>query len=352
MPEHFALTALSPIHIGSGRVLYQDFGFGFREREQALAFDPRIHARAPLPVSRGLTAERELRLHLEDGTGRLLLPGSSLKGALKTLWTSEKLHRSPSRGAAAFQDILQEALHQYDLQDRSGELRRPAYNAQALEREVLGGTFDEDAWARIRVGDAAFAEGIAQRISIRNYDWNKGFPAWKDKPQHWLIETIAPDSQAQLRMDWPWFRPWSVPHVQARADKWTPARNRPPEPATLLKACRAASARILAAELRFWEDDPQHHQMAGFIDQLKAMAARLSACADDECVLRIGYGSGFHAITGRIPWDHLTNNRAWAAFFAQLRKRIYPDTVPTPKTRKLAAQQCPLGFLHLRWLRS
>jgi RAMP superfamily len=352
MPEHFALTALSPIHIGSGRVLYQHLGFGFREREQVLAFDPGIHERAPLPVSRGLKVERELRLHLEDGTGRLLLPGSSLKGALKTLWISEKLKRSPSRGAAAFQDILQEALYQADLQGRTGELCRPAYNAQALEREVLGGTFDEDAWARIRVGDAAFAEGIAQRISIRNYESENGFEAWNDKRQHWLIETIAPGSQAQLRMDWPWFEPWGRPHVQAGADKWTPARSRPPEPATLLRACRDASARILAAELRFWEDDPNQHQMTEFIAQLRAVAARLSACTEDECVLRIGYGSGFHAITGRIPWDHLTDDRAWAAFFAQLRKRIYPADVPTPKTRKLAAQQCPLGFLHLRWLRS
>lgn len=349
MKQHFELTALSTIHIGSGQVLYQGNGFGFQERDKEIIFDKKIHERAPLPVSRGLRPERELRLHLEDGSGRLLLPGSSLKGAMKTLWISEKLHKTPSLGAEAFKEIREEAFRQAGFQGDEDRPRRSFYDAQALEKAVLGGTFAEDPWSRLRFGDASFSEAVAQRISIRNYMFENGFEAWKDKPQHWLLETIAPGSRARLRMDWPWFTPWGQAH--AREGGSTPARTRPPGPETLLAACRAASTRLLAAELRFWEGDPAQAQMTDFIEQLYDLQAQLQSCTPHECILRIGYGSGFHAITGRIPWDILTDDRAWAAFFAQLRGRYYPEEVPTPKTRKVAGQQQALGFLKVRWLR-
>jgi hypothetical protein len=358
MKQHFELTALSPIHIGCGRVLYRDEGFRFQERRQEIVFDPKHYEGTPLPTSRDMRPERELRLHLQDGNGGLLLPGSSLKGALKTLWIADQLQAQPDasqlRAIAAACATIQQSAARPPIPKENGGYARPKVHDDALLQAVLGGKFDTDAWQRLRVGDASFHTARAYRVSTANYLLQKGFPAWGDKPNHWLLETIAAKSQAVVRLDWPWFDPWSKEQPQDvrrnRQPAFTPARSHPPDARTLLAACRRQSAHQLDAELKFWDTQPDAACMATYIERLLEIRDRLQACGPDACIVRIGYGSGFDVVTGRIPRHILGNQNSWQHFFMAVRGKAYSTAVPTPKTRKMVGNSYPLGFLQLRLL--
>lgn len=347
------ITTLTPVHIGSGQVMYRDLGF--RPKGNALTFQPEILQRPDLPLAPGIKsdAERELRLHLQDGQGHLLLPGSSLKGALKTLWIAQALAEA-SETCEGDHPALAELYRNMDkwsdqMHHGSGK-PRGHLKSSSLETNILGGSFDTDPFQRLQVGDASFKEMRAEHIGIRNYNGTRGREIWKDKEQHWLLETIPAGASSQARLNWAWFDCWSKTYITETQNGPITTSPRVPAPrlSILLDKLRTASRYILDQELEFW-NTWTNQGMEDYIEFLEQIQQQIGQLPPNACIIRLGYGSGFNTITGCIPWGYLTNPDDWQVFFHFIRPQdtYYGPKIPAPKTRKVTQSLKPLGFIRL-----
>jgi CRISPR-associated protein Csm5 len=165
------IEVLTPLHVGNGVTLLKGFDFAvrngltYRLDENAILNDrwpddPELQRRflgQPLAdllessdyqqhpeyfyyTLRGEPAMREIREHIKDAQGRPYLPGSSLKGALRTALlralTDKRVFRRSDFGQA-------------------GGAREAKQAAQSLEHGLLGSTPNRDVLRALRIGDSA-----------------------------------------------------------------------------------------------------------------------------------------------------------------------------------------------------
>lgn len=321
------VTALTPLHVGQGDVVRRNRDYAdwrLEERKGSIVLEPGGPRRNPAPIPlRGqpdLRDYNELRLHLEDGCGHLLLPGSSLKGAMKTAWLGrEFLRRKDEPG-------LRRALF--------------AQDTDVLLDQLVGEEFHEDPWQNIALSDLAFAERRAERLQIWSMTGNaadKKTWDWAAKPRRWLLECIPPGAEGLSHLHLPWFQTWAG------------TRTHPVEATDLLFAVHSGSYNCLVKERRYWTQQGDPAKMQDLIAALDSLIEDVERFKSHEYLLRLGYGSGYASISGRLAMDHYTKDDKPA-----LLEVVRPGNAhkykgfPFPKSRRLTASQAPLGFVRLR----
>lgn len=355
------ISALSPLHIGSGELLYRDRDTGFVKKGSVIEFDQRILVRADLACAASVpeNGENELRLHLQDGAGNFLLPGSSIKGALKTLWFADRLDKAILNGKQAnneaakkqFDKILSAfengrekeilaSLVVGEFQNNPDDIRSGKY------KEYYGNNFEYDPWQQIRIGDVAFTEALAERISVysihgRMADENSWY--WKEKPYPaWLIETIPKGAKAQFRIQMPEYQ---------KIPQWKSVHPRQQELPSMMKSLHKIQLQILKDEFYTIEELAESHCLDSYYENLKKIELAASKMKSNEFLIRIGYGSGFEQITGGMPAAHM-DDEPWDLHLNKVRPRNERDYkyFPFPKSRRLTKSQWPLGYVQLRIL--
>ncbi len=297
------LTTLSPLHIGDGDVLRKGFDFAVRDgRSYRLNLDNLLEAKAELwqrqssgrsyPVPATLLDEAdyknpslfryilkgtprsgmtyaEVRSFIKDVYDRPYVPGSSLKGAIRTAlaWTGwpevkphldiSRLNRKAQRAGQLLEQKLfgkdpnNDLLRVLRVSDLSGREQAGAglilVNAQVFTRRKTGSPVELEAIA----GDSAFSG----TISIDDYLLT-GQPAKKlnfENRSHWIEEVAARVQQ----------------HSQARIE-----------------------------QLSAWFEDSEGSQkIASFYRSL--MKAKMT---EYQALIQIGWGGGWD---GKTFWSHL-----------------------------------------------
>ncbi|MEM1878907.1 MAG: type III-A CRISPR-associated RAMP protein Csm5 [Desulfurococcaceae archaeon] len=224
-----AIQVLTPVHIGTGHVLEQDFDFVVHAGQTLRIHEERFvewvatrgeaFARLSQGVPPGQLLEpvlssrldlfryvlpgvpkgtREIRECLKDAQDRPYLPGSALKGALRTvlLW---RVWREKG----------------FRLADVRVE-RAPKFAAQPLERKAFGETPHEDLLRALRLADSLPAsEGALTLANVRcvSRSAQEGIPL--------ALEVIKPNTFFRMEghIDETAFKPWGG---------WTVKRNKNP----------------------------------------------------------------------------------------------------------------------------
>jgi CRISPR/Cas system CSM-associated protein Csm5 (group 7 of RAMP superfamily) len=81
-----------------------------------------------------------------------------------------------------------------------------------------------------------------------------------------------------------------------------------------------------------------------YLDEMKALLVAIDACGEKECVLRVGWGSGFRSMTG--DWQGAMNDDDYDDLVNSLRSRKY-EGLMFPKTTRFVGTGVPLGFIKL-----
>lgn len=349
--QQLAVTVLTPLHIGAGRgALHNEIDYVSAERiyvinqERMLAGlnDEQLRlAEAAAKLSRLLSPEEQrhyARYSLANPTGRgqvpqilsqtkdafghPYLPGSSLKGAIRTALAWAML----------------------DAQDLPVDRRDLGSNPRFADDPLLGRLLGRDPYRdllrALQVADSAplKAEGALDLLKVTLYTLRGDRLAPKGEGWSFFVEAIQKGSELRLsvRLDDYLLGPQvsrmvELEHGRGWLERW-------------LGHCRAFSASVITQEQSFY-----HHyrmdQLAAFYDDLATQAAGLDP--GREALLQIAWGTGWQSKTVGT----YLNDDELAMVRGQYRLgRSGVDEFP--KTRRLVERgggpSAPLGWVRLR----
>lgn len=240
---------------------------------------------------------------MHNGMGLPYIPGSSIKGAIRTAVLATLASREQGL----------ETL----VKDRKGKV-----NSKQIEAKFFGGSPNEDIFRFLQIGDAYFAKGsevaIRMVMGLNITTSNELQPQKTEKPQ--IVEAIRGGEESELRI------------------KITDTEGRMPNEIrtikSLFKLINDHTRKLLQTEIEFWEKQGKNGAEE-YIERIKDILAEVKYCnAEKECVLRIGHASGWRFITG--AWSEKLNNFKrdiiWAA---RPKNKDYQD-YEFPKSRRLA----------------
>jgi CRISPR-associated protein Csm5 len=357
------IEVLSPVHIGSGRPdLVDDLDYVTArqihviDQERMLAaLPPERWARAEeaSPLSQLLSANEYARFarytlndptgggrvpriieHIKDVRGRAYIPGSSLKGAIRTAlaWSMLRDSGKPVR---------------------SRELgRNPRFADDPLEAEFFGRRAkservdpNRDVLRTLHVADsrALSPEGSLELAQVSLYSL-RGAPEraqLRSKGDQWrfFVEVLTPGTRLQtsVRLDDYLLQPEIARYVGMTGKQgWVRG---------WLTYCNAFSQTVIAHELDFYGKHPVPRVRA-FYDKLAHQVE--AAEPGRECLLQMSWGAGWVSKTVGMALDDTTLAEIRDRYRLG-RQRDYPIF---PKSRRLVERgnvaEMPMGWVRLR----
>lgn len=299
MSDVYRVTCLTPVHIGSGRELFREVDFFPKGREtivldpdRVIALGESIPGLAEAIVKRdtarwiegsrvdvsvlaaavvpGRLEAQRLRASMRTGDGRPLIPGSSVKGALRTLlltaWVAEGPPHGPRNavGAAALAQALERGR------------ARPLEEALFLSpqrREPQG-----DVLRLLRVSDAVFPPEAIRIVSSKAVGTTRMTLT--------SAESLQPAAAAVTRITVDRSKIYTPLAFPAALPAW----------AELARWSRIHALHLLTEDERYFAKEGAE----GPRDRCAQLVADIKAMNTDTLVLRLGWGTGWRTMTGDI----------------------------------------------------
>ncbi len=364
------LEVLTPLHVGAGgSALLFDYDVAWAHRqlwvidtERAIeervsledierGIEPRLsrllrreeyrhYARYAVGFGGELTEQPRALLPLvRDVEERPYLPGSSLKGAIRTALTwalfSEQLRQAGG-------ELTETRAGQAIVQELCEPRPRREQFARRLEIALFqgGGGFEpnHDLLRALRPCDSAPLgrnAAVAEQVGI--YSLRNGRLALRGPGNRWLVETLPPGTRLRLEVE--------LDHGLFRSgDAGLPAeRAGSLRLQELLRACREFARALVEAEARFYRQAGPP-SLAQFYEEL---LRRIAQAGPGEAYLQLGWGTGWTAKTVGLL---LRGRPELAQIVQRLRLDRGRGSNPFPKTRRLVERgERPL--LPLGWVR-
>lgn len=258
-----------------------------------------------------------LKEAIHDGQGIPYIPGSSIKGAIRTAVLA-----SASTRLTHIEQLV------VTNNERTGKTN---IGAQRVEKTLFGNDPYSDIFRFLKVGDAYFPKGceVSSRVINLNIRTSDNLLD-SSKPQ--LVESIGMDvvSQFQMNLD---TRTYDFARTRSRDIGRMPSEMSSIE--TLFSTINNHTTHLLNEEISFWNDQQDTKNGADdYLDNIKDIQKQALACKEGkECILRIGHASGWRFITG--AWtEHLD------IFYDKIVPRSRPGNdkyiqYPFPKSRRI-----------------
>lgn len=273
-----------------------------------------------------------LKSCIHDGSGRPYIPGSSLKGAIRTAVLA-----SLAPGVKNIDKVVA---------DRGG------YSARQVEKELFGNDPKNNLFRFLQVGDAYFEAGSEISFRMVNLNIRDSKIGLLDESKPQLIEAIGCEDNAVFSINIPdellnHFR--NMPENSGGNYSFLSISE-------LFKIINAHILKLLDKEINFWkniEDNEGKDGADGYLDGLQARKSDTKNCKEGrECVLRVGHGSGWRFITG--AWaEKLSNfnNKDGHSMVDKIRRKnhLYQN-YDFPKSRRIEQEESEvLGFVKLSY---
>jgi len=365
------IQTLTPVHIGSGREIQSGYEYAyFRDEQKVALLDsekiikligedqigawiscieksqplldlPQLKNRAPKLRSDDVaqrsilshgSCNKPVREQLRTGGEHALLPGSSLKGALRTVVFGETLVANPK---------LVKDKGNLGKVDFRGGFR---WSDSPLQKTIFGQDPNHDIFRLLQVGDAHFEQTEifkTQIVNMKGKAWiiDKGDKGNGISAEAW-VEALPPNAEAiaEIRFN---------ETLKTQADKFNTFNSNATKLKlpSLFKLANAFTERLLNDEITYWTtkaDPPEGFDE--YVPELKRLLDITKSAAETECVLRIGWGSGFRSMTG--DWQGEMEDDDYDALVNSLRSRKY-EGLMFPKTVRFSGEGVPLGFVKL-----
>jgi len=300
------LQVLTPLHIGSGEVLTRDLDYILRGRELLVldaerilgdlpevqrrrvgavslaqlipGGDPTPYARYRVPLAPGASTSgySEVREAIKDALGRPFVPGSSLKGALRTALA---VAWAAARGQAWVDRQLERVLE-----------HRPnrKFAAQELERQLFGREPHTDLLRVLRPSDL-YDAGERPAMDVLELVEARVVTGSNASGPPVVVEALRPGTvwRGTLTEDLA-LASAMVAEVANGERAWQAAA-----PGMLLGAidqCRRLAGRLIEAER-------QHFRTGAVAAEYQALQRRLQALDQQSCLVWLGWGTGWMAKT-------------------------------------------------------
>lgn len=352
--QEVEITTLTSVHVGSGTVLQQNTDFvkvnadtmyvvddrkvfeligidnvqkwvlSIERQENLLDFlkyvvpgcNIRDCAMRELDLFGKVLPSDTLKEQIHDGRGYAYIPGSSIKGAIRTA-------------------VLASEVEHVEDKETKIILGRKV-SASRIEKELFGDDPKKDIFRFLQVGDATFKKGseiAVKAIMGLNITASENVkPSGEQKPQ--LIEVIRPNvtTKFKMKLDTSRLPSGSVESLSSLSH--------------LFKIINEHTLSLINHEIEYWENKSKQYSGAeDYLEQMRAMKDIADECGQNECVLRVGYGIGWNFITG--GWArNLENFETSVVEKSRPNNRSYEE-YDFPKSRRTDSDSELFGFVKL-----
>lgn len=322
------IETLTPVHIGSGNTLYKGMDYvvvndnlfvidhnkvldiigtdkidawvtsidnsediaAFISRQGVKTHPKEYSTRNMRCGKKGDKEYKTLKECIHDGRGLPYIPGSSIKGAIRTAVLATEIGGKE------------------DEYDKIIDYRGGRYKAHAcdkVEEALFSKTVKENnkgitasntsCFRFLQVGDAYFGEGSEAVFNAINLNIRESFDSLIDKTKQQAIEVVDKNQSACLDMQ--------LNKVVYKRDNDNLLRALPESLNSfenLFKAINKHTRGLLEGELQYWRDISKDYDDAeGYIASIKKVIAIAKSVEDGkECILRVGHASGWRFTTG------------------------------------------------------
>ena len=284
-----------------------------------------------IPLSKqGIAAGKAIREHLHSGNGQTLLPGSSLKGALRTVLLTHIIRKNAT-------DVADNLKIGVRKTDRKTNKERFEYNDTALMSEYIGKDPNTDILRLLQVGDVLFDHTQCVRTDVANQQHDK---SWALKPSiAQYVETIPKGQKALFRIN-------HATRLQERAGSLFNKNADLTDIETLFGLVNVHTQKLIDTDLDYWKNTANSPTvLSGYLDAMNHLSDLVAACDTQECILRLGYGTGYRTMTG--DWHDILYDDDYYDLVKYIRT-THPETLLFPKTTRFTGLGEPLGFVRLR----
>lgn len=277
-----------------------------------------------------------IREQLFSGNGQPILPGSSLKGAVRTAILNQAILKNSS-----FANRINDFKEVYN--------GRVKYKGVQLEKKYLGGDPNHDIFRLLRIGDTHFNQ--TECILAETLNEEGGVQKIKQSVQQ-HIECIPANQSALCG-------------VQIPQDLIREIKKRPSE-LSLMKGIdsfesipaiftqiKAHSKKHIEQEIKKYELLNLPKQADSYVETLKDISESCQNLSENQCILRVGFGTGYLSMTGgwaEEQWKSIPNidyKKEMNDLATAVRKNDRYNGMALPKSRKIVMGGIPLGFVKL-----
>ncbi|MCB0642016.1 MAG: type III-A CRISPR-associated RAMP protein Csm5, partial [Phaeodactylibacter sp.] len=285
-----------------------------------------------------------------NGLQRPYLPGSSIKGAMRTAVLNTLLLEDPTFASKRknitigkgdrlkFKDgqLIAHYFGQKSGTNRYGEIQLDA---------------NRDFMRMIRVQDLHFSRSTeCRKLEIIN-NYRNGWGLKREETS--FVECIPQGLQAAGSIQIP------AQLLQlmnsAKFDKTDQIKRHQNllDLPTLFRLCNNLSLKLIIDELDYWDREGNPEVIGDYMEILEGLEQQYQPLKDQErptsCILRVGAGSGWDFMTGAWPRKaDILDDDTWDDLKQAIRRRNYPSQVDFPKSRKLLQGGVPLGFVEIQ----
>ena len=267
-----------------------------------------------------------LKEFIHDGNGKPYIPGSSIKGAIRTAILSQEIVR---------------------VRDKENKIldSRNNLTAKRIESELFGRDPNSDVFRYLQVGDAIFGKNYEAAVRMVNINERNHQSYW-DESKHQLIEILTPEDEATFDLN------ICMDHYDLASNHVGHLPDCMKSLPSLFKSINQHTSKLLESEIAHWEklqDEPNAKNVDIFIDKLNDVFKKVKECQDKDkdtsCVIRIGHGSGWRFITG--AWSEKLDIFSSTVVNKARPKNERYEGYDFPKSRRVDDNCELLGFVKL-----
>ena len=296
---------------------------------------PRSYALRTITNFASVRRDDTLKECLHDGMGKPYIPGSSIKGAIRT-------------AVVATLAAQMNALESLVVVRRN---EKKNVTAKQVEAKMFGGDPNSDVFRFVKIGDAYFEKGSELSTRIINLNIReKNDLVDTSKPQ--LVEAIGVDfeTECQMKIDQAYYdwvkKHWPIDNAKVKPLGILDSQMKSLE--SLFSLVNAHTRRLVEEEVDYWKA-VRKSGLSGadnYIGNMQQIMEDIEACQEGkECVLRLGHASGWRFITG--AWTEGLDNFKSEIVSASRPKNFNYQQYDFPKSRRLDEDGDILGFIKL-----
>ena len=284
-----------------------------------------------------------LKEYIHDGFGRPYVPGSSLKGSIRTavMATLARPRVAPliEEREKALQALAQEPKSEKEMKKLQSDVwRHFRDNLLKMEKTVLGASPEKSLFRYLSTGDAFFEKGIEMAVMQINLNIRKSSSLLDDSKQQ-PIEVIPSGVSSSFRMN-------VKPEFLNRLGLATADR--------LFLLINDHTRDLVESEIDFWQEGDRcsYTDKDQYLAELNKVLGVVRSCKSGECVLRIGQASGWRFVTG--AWLEELKRLDKTSFereivnLARRKNRDFYSDYPFPKSRRIDGESHLMGFVKLK----
>lgn len=263
---------------------------------------------------------------LHDGMGLPYIPGSSIKGAIRT---------SVLSGFVANKTALEYKV-----------VNRGRYTAKPVEQNLFGGSPNQDIFRFLHIGDAYFEKGNEIAMRMVSLNIRKKDDLW-DKSKSQIVEAIGINGEAMFQMN----MAMEQCALARRSSIWKEILGDFSSEGKALRSLfgliNTQTGKLVRKEVKYWGRLMEGRYMGAedYVENMQSILQEIEKCErGTECILRIGYGSGWRFITG--AWTEKLGNFENIIAASRPGNRRYAE-YDFPKSRRLDEDGDVLGFVKL-----